>query len=457
MGNVDEELLYAIRAMEVLLQSGVGIAEAMKHVADEDYGDLSVEFGRIFKAIDAGAGMSEAVRKQMRATSSAGLRHTLSVLAMSIEQDTNVIDRLRSIADKESRSRRIELQAFVESLSAVSEQFLIISVLVPIIVVIMAVIDALVGGAGGAFGGNMPRMPPACTPFLQRAVAEHVVPAGDASDCGADCAHPLAGAEDMSLHEMLDPFFAGIDGIPSAIGALVWIALGLWAVGSYIIYLPLKRLFAERTELENVWPEVLGELAENLRAGMGVESALDAVANARSDRMGEMLRQAVTEMHDTSFTEAMRDFAERSRSPMISRVVSILNVALVSSGSFSETLELLSEEFWEIYLLRKERIAKTKGTADFILWSGALICPALLGFIVAVFGSGTVGSFQLVIELGILNQMLLLYVMVLGAAGVLMQSVILQTMRTALLRIPLYMLLANTTLLVALKLPAAFL
>ena len=261
----------------------------------------------------------------------------------------------------------------------------------------------------------------------------------------------------MSLHEMLDPFFAGIDGIPSAIGALVWIALGLWAVGSYIIYLPLKRLFAERTELENVWPEVLGELAENLRAGMGVESALDAVANARSDRMGEMLRQAVREMHDTSFTEAMRDFAERSRSPMISRVVSILNVALVSSGSFSETLELLSEEFWEIYLLRKERIAKTKGTADFILWSGALICPALLGFIVAVFGSGPVGSFQLVIELGILNQMLLLYVMVLGAAGVLMQSVILQTMRTALLRIPLYMLLANTTLLVALKLPAAFL
>jgi flagellar protein FlaJ len=166
LGNVDEELLYAIRAMEVLLQSGVGIAEAMKHVADEDYGDLSVEFGLIFKAVDSGAGLGEAVRKQMQVTSSIGLRRTLSVLAMSIEQDTNVIDRLRSIADKESRSRRIELQAFVESLSAVSEQFLIISVLVPIIVVIMAVIDALVGGSGGAFGGNMPRMPPACTPIL---------------------------------------------------------------------------------------------------------------------------------------------------------------------------------------------------------------------------------------------------------------------------------------------------
>lgn len=166
MGTIDEELLYAIRAMEVLLQSGVGIAEAMKHVADEDYGDLSTEFGRIFKAVDSGAGLGEAVRKQMQATSSTGLRRTLSVLAMSIEEDTNVIDRLRSIADKESRSRRIEIQAFVESLSAVSEQFLIVAVLVPIIVVIMAVIDALVGSAGGAFGSNIPRMPTYCTPIL---------------------------------------------------------------------------------------------------------------------------------------------------------------------------------------------------------------------------------------------------------------------------------------------------
>ena len=80
-----------------------------------------------------------------------------------------------------------------------------------------------------------------------------------------------------------------------------------------------------------------------------------------------------------------------------------------------------------------------------------------LGFIVGVFGSGTVGSFQLDVGLGTLNLSLLLYVMVLGAAGVWMQSVILQTTRTALLRMPIYMLLANTTLLVALKLPAAFL
>ncbi|MEC9353923.1 MAG: hypothetical protein VX686_01540, partial [Candidatus Thermoplasmatota archaeon] len=119
----------------------------------------------------------------------------------------------------------------------------------------------------------------------------------------------------MSLLDQLDPLFSGIDGIPTVVGALIWIVLAALTIGSTVLYLPLKRRFAERTELENAWPEVLGELAENLRAGMGVESALDAVASARNDRMGEMLQQTVTEMHDTSFTEAMQKFAERSRSP----------------------------------------------------------------------------------------------------------------------------------------------
>ena len=52
MATVDQELLYAIRGIEVLLESGVGIAEAMKHIADEDYGDLSKIFKQIFCVTD---------------------------------------------------------------------------------------------------------------------------------------------------------------------------------------------------------------------------------------------------------------------------------------------------------------------------------------------------------------------------------------------------------------------
>ena len=169
MASVDQELLYAVRAIEVLLESGVGVAEAMKHVADEDYGDLSAVFRQIFSDTDSGRSFGDSIRTQMRATSSSGLRRVLSTLVMSVEEDTNVIDRLRSIAEKEARDRRVDLDAFIESLTATSEQFLIVSILIPIIVVIGAVVNGLVESAkasGGGFMGNTPTMPDACVPAL---------------------------------------------------------------------------------------------------------------------------------------------------------------------------------------------------------------------------------------------------------------------------------------------------
>ena len=247
----------------------------------------------------------------------------------------------------------------------------------------------------------------------------------------------------------LDDLFSG-DGM-SSIHGLIWIGLGIWAIVGLVFYLPAKKKQDKINELETVWPDVLADLAEELRSGMGVESALDTIATGRSDRMGLMLRDTVSRMRDEGFGMAMKDFATRTESAMISRIVSILNITLSSSGSFATTLESISDEFWEIYMLRKERLLKTQGIANFILLGGSIICPILLGLIVAVFGSGKAGSFTLDIELGMLNQSMFFYMMVLGAGGVWMQSVILQTTKTAIWKMPIYMFLATTTLLLALK------
>ena len=167
LSSVDQELLYAIRAIEVLLESGVGVAEAMKHIADEEYGGLSEVFKQIFRDTDGGKAFGDAIRTQSRKTDSAGLRRVLSALVMSVEEDTNVIDRLRSIAEKEARDRRVELDGFIESLSGVSEQFLILSILGPLIVVIGAVISGIMNDdqlEGAPVGGGL-TMPPWCAPI----------------------------------------------------------------------------------------------------------------------------------------------------------------------------------------------------------------------------------------------------------------------------------------------------
>ena len=141
---------------------------------------------------------------------------------------------------------------------------------------------------------------------------------------------------------------------------IVWIGIGILAIVGYLIYIPKKRKQERIKELEDTWPDVLADLSEELRAGMGVESALDSIANRKNDRMGLMLRDAVNDMRDNGFGIAMKNFAAKSESAMISRIVSILNVALASSGSIATTLEKISDEFWEIYMLRKERIAITQ-------------------------------------------------------------------------------------------------
>ena len=143
----------------------------------------------------------------------------------------------------------------------------------------------------------------------------------------------------------------GVEGIGGT-ALLIWLAFGVLGLIGAMIYIPQKRKQERITELENAWPDVLADLAEELRAGMGVESALDAIANGRNDKMGLMLRDAVSDMRDNGFGNAMKTFAKKSESPMISRIVSILNVALASSGSIATTLEKISDEFWEIYMLK---------------------------------------------------------------------------------------------------------
>ena len=239
----------------------------------------------------------------------------------------------------------------------------------------------------------------------------------------------------------------GVDGI-GGLALMIWLGCGVLGLIGGMIYIHQKRKQERITELENAWPDVLADLAEELRAGMGVESALDAIANSRKDQMGLRLRDAVNDMRDNGFGKAMTNFAKKSESPMISRIVSILNVALASSGSIATTLEKISDEFWDIYMLKKERLVKTQSSANFILWGGAILCPIMLGAIVAIFGGDIA---MLSFDMSDLNSALFFYMIILGACSLWMEAVILQKTKTAIWRTPIFVFYAITALLLALQ------
>lgn len=231
----------------------------------------------------------------------------------------------------------------------------------------------------------------------------------------------------------------------------VWAALLVIVVVSTLLNMPRQRAAKRRQEVEDALPDMLNGLAENVRAGMSVESALDSLANNRDDRMGMLLKRMVATMHEDSFGAAMEQFSTEADSKMISRVMSILNIALVSAGSFSDVLERLGNEFFEVYMLKKERIAKTSSQANFILMGGVFLCPAILGIIVATLGGGQVGDIEMKIDLGGLVTSMKIFMLVLGSAAVLMNAIITQSLKTAPLRIPMFMFIALTVLIACLQ------
>jgi len=252
------------------------------------------------------------------------------------------------------------------------------------------------------------------------------------------------------------------EGLADAFGSetwfYIWAGLLLIVIISQVLNYPRQMAQKKRDEVEAALPDFLSGLAENVRAGMSVEAAIDALAKQRDDRMGYLLKRMVKTMHEDSFSNAMEQFSEESDSKMISRVISILNVALVSAGSFSDVLERLGEEFFEAYLIKQERIAKTSSQANFILMGGSIICPAIMGTIVATIGSGGVGTFTLDMnqptrvfgmDIGMMDLLLgsmKIFMLFLGAAAVIMNAIIMQTLRLAPLRIPLFQFLSLTVL-----------
>jgi len=151
--------------MEVLLESGVGVSEVMLHVAEEDYGDLSGVFQSIIDDVNGGMMQKEALQKAIGATQSKSLKKVLSTLAMSLEEDTDTVDRIRAIAVKEARERKVRVDGFVESLASTSDQFLIVSILLPLFAVIGGVVNAMMGGTEGPVSGGM-EVPPQCIPCM---------------------------------------------------------------------------------------------------------------------------------------------------------------------------------------------------------------------------------------------------------------------------------------------------
>ncbi|MDI6887053.1 MAG: type II secretion system F family protein [Candidatus Thermoplasmatota archaeon] len=228
---------------------------------------------------------------------------------------------------------------------------------------------------------------------------------------------------------------------------LVLVALTLI---SLCYYLPSYAQARKVRRIEKALSEALSELSESLKSGYSLEHSLKETAEKRKDALGKELQILMKDMEQYPLKEALLRFGKRSNSRAISRVVSILNIALEADANLAEVIKRISEELWSGYILEREREAKVGTYSVLIILCSALLIPGIIGFIFGAFGPAFAkdkpGEYQALLTA------FQYFVVALGACGALMSGCVTGKLKQAFLLIPTFMFIAYIAFIGAVKL-----
>ena len=141
MPKEDQELVYALWAMEVLVSSGVGLESAIQHVAEGEYGSVSREFKKVLK--ESYGGLEKSLDMLTHETKSESLKKTFVTISRSLKGETELADSLRTLANRETEKRKARIQRYIEKLTTISSVFIVMAILVPILIAILPIFGPL--------------------------------------------------------------------------------------------------------------------------------------------------------------------------------------------------------------------------------------------------------------------------------------------------------------------------
>ena len=98
MRKLDEkrEVLYVIRAMDVLMSSGIGLEATVHSISQGGYGIISEDFSNMMdKVRKGGRPLAKEIKSLMGKVETDGYRRLLNIMHMNITQNTDIIETLK--------------------------------------------------------------------------------------------------------------------------------------------------------------------------------------------------------------------------------------------------------------------------------------------------------------------------------------------------------------------------
>ncbi|AEG18956.1 type II secretion system F family protein [Methanobacterium paludis] len=167
-------------------------------------------------------------------------------------------------------------------------------------------------------------------------------------------------------------------GINPILGFLIGFFTPLGIIFGWIFFLMEKRVDA----IEQTTPDFLRQIASLLRAGVGIETAMEDISKHGSGPLNDELKRAVIEIKiGSSFEEALISMGERLKSKNLDRTFRMILEGKRVGGSLSDVIETVAEDLRAVLALKRERKANVMMSVMFLLIAAIIAAPFALGMI----------------------------------------------------------------------------
>jgi len=138
-------------------------------------------------------------------------------------------------------------------------------------------------------------------------------------------------------------------------------------------------------ELERMLPDVLRQIASTLRAGIGIDEALEDIAKLKYGALSQEFERAVMEIRrGRQLNSALLALAHRSNSLLFERAFGLIVEGIERGAALADVLDAVSADIREVHTIQRERKTATTQQLLFLLATTLIAAPLIMGLTVAI-------------------------------------------------------------------------
>ena len=151
-------------------------------------------------------------------------------------------------------------------------------------------------------------------------------------------------------------------------------------------YLTQRRV----AELDRMLPDALRQTASTLRAGIGIDAAMEDIVKSKYGPLSREFDRAVMEIRrGRALGSALLALARRSNSLLYERAFHLIVEGVERGAAVAGVLDAVSEDVREVQAIQRERRASTMQQVLFLFVVALFAAPLIAGLTVAVGGMFT--------------------------------------------------------------------